>query len=141
MLDYFIALIRSLIIRLCANMEGSRHMIKTCKNTILALGAALLLTACQEQNPLLGEWSLVKTAELNVSAYKLAQISGNGRITFEEEQMRSGKHAMEVSYSVSGNEVTVHYQSGEKNTYLVEDGKHFVFEIPKAGKFKYVRVN
>lgn len=101
---------------------------------------ALLLAGCEEHNPLLGEWSLIKTAELKSAAFKLAQISGNANITFEEGRVISGTQAISVSYSVNGNEVTVNYTNGEKNIYVVENDNHFVFEIPDDGIFKYVRV-
>jgi len=100
----------------------------------------LLLLGCNERNPLLGQWKLIKTTEINSSAFKIAQISGNGNITFEEKRMLSGNYAMDVSYTVNGNEVTVHYSNGEKNAYVVESNDQFTFDIPKVGTFKYVRV-
>lgn len=118
----------------------SRH---PCVQTGLWLSvccAVLLLSGCQEHNPLLGHWKLIKTAEINASAFKIAQISGNGDITFEETRMLSGNYAMDVSYTVNENEVTVHYSNGEKNAYVVENNDHFTFDIPKVGTFRYVRV-
>ena len=109
---------------------------------VIAYGVVVLLLAgCQEeQNPLLGDWSLVKTAELNSVAFQMAKLSGNAQITFKKDQMTSGEQAIEVSYSVDGKEVTVHYVNGEANTYVVEGDEYFMFEIPKVGKFRYERV-
>lgn len=114
-------------------------MIKISTKCAIVFGFSLLLLACKEQNPLLGEWSLVKTADLRTSAFKIAQISGNAKIIFEETRMISENQTMDVSYTVNGNEVTVNYTNGEKNTYVIEDGDRFVFQIPKAGTFEYVR--
>ena len=107
----------------------------------LAFGVVLALLGCKEKNPLLGEWSLVKTADLNATAFQLAQVSGNANITFQEDRVISGEYATEVSYSINGDEVTVHYSNGDKNTYLIENGDHFTFDIPKAGTFRYKRVD
>jgi len=111
------------------------------KSCVIAFGMVLVLAGCQEEhNPLLGNWSLVKTAELNSVAFQMAKHSGNAQIAFKKDHMRSGEQAIEVSYSVDGKEVTVHYVNGEANTYVVEGDDYFMFEIPKVGKFKYERV-
>lgn len=123
------------------NVRGCKHMKSLYAKSVLFGGMLLLLAGCQEQNPLLGQWKLVKTPDLSVAAFKMAEISGNAKITFEEERMVSGGHAVEVSYAISGDEVTVKYVNGADNTYVVENGDHFTFDIPKAGKFKYVRVH
>lgn len=107
---------------------------------LFVIGGMLLLMGCNEKNPLLGEWSLVKTPELNATAFQLAQVSGNAKITFEKNRVTSGNEATEVSYSVNGNEVTVHYTNGDKNTYRIENDSQFAFDIPKSGTFRYERV-
>lgn len=96
--------------------------------------AAFLLLGCQEQvhNPLLGTWALVKTPEINAYEYKMAELSGNSQFTFSQDQVISGKYAMQVRYTVEGNAVSVHYTNGEQNTYVVE-GNTFNIEMPLEG--------
>ena len=116
-------------------------MINRLKKCAIVAGATLLLLACEEKNPLLGEWTLDQTS--NVAAYdlKMAEVTGNGRITFEKDRMISGTHARAVSYTVSGNTVTVRYsKSGDKNTYDIVDNSTFSFDIPEVGTFKYVKI-
>lgn len=109
--------------------------------------AAFVLLGCQEQvhNPLLGEWVLVKTPEINAYEYKMAELSGNSRFTFSKDQVISGRYAMQISYTIEGNTVSVNYTNGEQNTYVVEDGNVFQIELPPEGRqtqgkiYKYKR--
>lgn len=107
-----------------------------------AVFAALTLSACKDQNPLLGEWALERTPDIKYETFQMAQVTGNGHFKFEPDRVVSGNEAIAVSYSVSGNEVTVTYElSGQKNTYEIVDNKAFFLEHPTLGKFKYVRVH
>lgn len=108
----------------------------------LATAAALLLTACGDENPLLGKWALQKTSGIKAYDFKMAQVTGNGQITFKEDRVVSGAKALKVSYSVSGVEVTVKYEHNDNaNTYAIIDDSYFMFDIPEVGTFKYVRVH
>jgi len=101
---------------------------------------SLVLAACSEPNPILGEWKLDKSSKIDAYSFNMAKITGNARITFEEERMVSGNKAIGVSYSVSGDEVTVSYPDGKSNTYTIVDKNQFTFDIPEVGTFHYVRV-
>ncbi len=116
-------------------------MLKSINKTLLLAGAALMLLACQEQNPLLGEWALDKSSDVKPYDLKMAEVAGNGKIKFEQDRMVSGTHARAVSYSVSGNTVTVRYiESGDSNSYDIVDGRAFSFYIPEVGTFIYTRI-
>lgn len=117
-------------------------MIKVLKKCAIVAGAALLLMACEDKNPLLGEWTLDKSSTVAAYDLKMAAVTGNDRIKFEQDRVISGTHARAVSYSVSGSSVTVRYsESGDKNTYDIIDNSSFSFDIPEVGTFRYVRLN
>ena len=119
---------------------GAAHM-RYLHFKVFALAAALLLAACGDQNPLLGKWALQKTSGIKAYDFKMAQVTGNAKITFKEDRVISGTKALKVTYSVSGEEVTVKYDhNGNSNTYAIIDDTYFMFDIPKVGTFKYVRV-
>jgi len=117
-------------------------MLKMITKTAIVAGAALMLLACQDKNPLLGEWVLDKSSDVKAYDLKMAEVAGNGKIKFELDRMVSGTHARAVSYSVKGNTVTVRYvESGNSNAYDIVDRRAFSFYIPEVGTFNYTRLH
>lgn len=141
-MDYFITLFGNAILNLDMHMSrGAAHMRYLRFKVFTLAAAALLLAACGDQNPLLGKWALQKTSGIKAYDFKMAQVTGNAQITFKEDRVISGTKALKVSYSVSGEEVTVKYaHNGNSNTYAIIDDSYFMFDIPRVGTFKYVRV-
>lgn len=110
--------------------------------TVLTIALSLLLLACKEENPLLGEWTLEKTENISDYAFKVARATGNGRIRFESDRVVSGKQSVNINYLVDGNKITVHYvERNIDDTYIIKNDSHFNMEIPKIGTFKYVRAD
>lgn len=142
-MDYFITLFGNAILSIRMHMSwGAAYMRYLHVKVFVLATAALLLAGCSDPNPLLGKWALQKTSGIKAYDFKMAQVTGNGQITFKEDRVISGKKALEVSYSVSGAEVTVKYaHNGNANTYAIIDDNYFMFDIPEVGTFKYVRVH
>lgn len=130
-----------LMVRVTLSLSGGQTM-HSWRNYFLVAFAALFLLACEDKNPLLGEWKLEKPQGHKLQAYNFAVMTGNESMRFEKDRMSSAKNVATVSYSVSGDEVTVRYNlSGLENTYTIIDGHYFLVEVPDVGTFKYVRAN
>ena len=140
-MDYFVTLFGHAILTLKLHMSrGAAHMSHLRFKVFALATATLLLAACSDPNPLLGKWTLQKTSGIKAYDFKMAQVTGNGQITFKEDRVISGTKALKVTYSVSGEEVTVKYaHNGNANTYAIIDDSYFMFDIPEVGTFKYVR--
>jgi len=51
-------------------------MLKMITKTAIVAGAALMLLACQDKNPLLGEWVLDKSSDVKAYDLKMAEVRG-----------------------------------------------------------------
>jgi hypothetical protein len=98
---------------------------------ILAVAGLLTaLSACSDDNPILGEWRAQENSE-NLAA---------DTIKFTDSQTITGSSADSATYKIDGNRITVTGSLGFDVIYTLEDEKTLSVMLPGTGRVVYTRV-
>ena len=100
---------------------------------LMVLGL-LVLTACGETNPLLGDWRLAKGPD---SVAKMLRFTDSQSIA----ERSSGDVADVVTYEVKPGQVIVTSSLGFKLTYKLVDENTISVSLPGMGVVSYSRAN
>jgi len=93
----------------------------------------LFLTACFDDNPLIGKWKIK-------SGQKNAQFNPCRTTEFTKNMNSCGSLAEKITYDIDGKQITVHGASGISAIYHMIDNNNFVINIPFMGNVYYQRI-